>query len=199
MLSVGHWAVKLPPMLATQSRPLTAEDYKKLPPDDWRYQLIEGELVCMAPAPSSFHQTIASNIVLIIGGYLADHRIGRVYFAPLDVYLTDTNVFQPDVLFIRKGRESIIEEDGLHGGPDFVVEILSPHTARYDINGKREVYARCGVEELRLVYPKAKRIDVYLLQRDAQKPMRSHQLGEKFTSELFPGLEFDVDQIFRAP
>jgi Uma2 family endonuclease len=186
-------------MIAQQTRPFTAEDYRQLPPDDWRYQLIEGELVNMAPAPNYFHQTIAANIVVVIGRYLAEHPIGRVRFAPLDVYLTDTNVFQPDVLFIRQGCESIIGEDGLHGAPDFVVEILSPHTARYDINAKREVYARCGVEELWLVYPKAKRIDVYLLQRDSEKPARSHQLGEKFTCSSFPGLEFSVDEIFRAP
>jgi Uma2 family endonuclease len=129
----------------------------------------------MALAPNTFHQTIASNIVAIINLHLARRPGGRLYFAPLDVYLTDTNVFQPDVLFIREGRESIIEEDGLHGAPDCVVEILSPHTARYDINAKREVYARCGVEELWLVYPQAKRIDVYFLQRNAEKPGRAHQ------------------------
>jgi Uma2 family endonuclease len=186
-------------MIALQTRPFTVDDYRQLPPDDWRYQLIEGELVNMAPAPNTFHQTIASNIVAIINRYLAHNAGGRIYFAPLDVYLTDTNVFQPDVLFIRKGRESIIEEDGLHGAPDFVVEILSPHTARYDINAKREVYARCGVEELWLVYPKAKRIDVYLLQRNSERPTRSHQPGEKFASGLLPELEFSVDEIFRAP
>jgi Uma2 family endonuclease len=186
-------------MIASQTRPFTVGDYRQLPPDDWRYQLIEGELVNMAPAPNTFHQTIVSNIVAIINRHLANTPGGRLYFAPLDVYLTDTNVFQPDVLFIRKGRESIIEEDGLHGAPDFVVEILSPHTARYDINAKREVYARCGVEELWLVYPKAKRIDVYLLQQNAERPERSYRLGEMFTCECFSGLEFSVDEIFRAP
>jgi Uma2 family endonuclease len=185
-------------MIALQTRPFTVDDYRQLPPDDWRYQLIEGELVNMAPAPSFSHQTIASNIVFIIRRYLVNHRIGRVRFAPLDVYLTDTNVFQPDVLFIRKGREAIVQEDGLHGAPDFVVEILSPRTAPYDLNAKREVYARCGVEELWLVYPTAKRLDIYLLQRDPQKPARSHQAGENFTSEVFPGLQFSVDEIFES-
>jgi Uma2 family endonuclease len=77
--------------------------------------------------------------------------------------IAHANVFQPGVLFLRSDRRSILKEDGLHGTPDFVVEILSPHTARYDINPKREVYARCGLEE------------------------------------VFPGLEFSVDEIFRAP
>jgi Uma2 family endonuclease len=186
-------------MIASQTRPFTAEDYRQLAPDDWRYQLIEGELVNMAPAPNLFHQTVVSNMIEIIASYLADHPVGRMYVAPTDVYLTDTNVFQPDVLFVGGARKSILKEDGVHGAPDLVVEILSPHTARYDINAKREVYTRCGVEELWLVYPKAKRIDVYLLQHDSEKPTRSHQPGDKFTSVLFAGLEFSVDEIFRAP
>jgi Uma2 family endonuclease len=185
-------------MIALQTRPFTVDDYRQLPPDEWRYQLIEGEIVNMALAPNLFHQTIGSNIVGAIAPYLTAHPIGRMYFAPTDVYLTDTNVFQPDVLFVRRERASILK-DGLHGAPDLVVEILSPHTARYDINAKREVYARCGVEELWLVYPKAKRIDVYLLQRDSERPTCSHQPGEKFTSLCFPGLEFSVDDVFRAP
>jgi Uma2 family endonuclease len=186
-------------MIASQTRPFTAEDYRQLAPDDWRYQLIEGELVNIAPAPNLFHQTVVSNMIEIIASYLADDPIIRMYVAPTDVYLTDTNVFQPDVLFVRGARKSILKEDGVHGAPDLVVEILSPYTARYDINAKREVYARCGVEELWLIYPKAKRIDVYLLQHDSEKPTRSHQLGDKFTSFFFAGLEFSVDEIFRAP
>jgi len=186
-------------MVAAQTRPFTAEDYRQLPPDNWRYQLIEGELVNMAPAPNLVHQTIVSNLIEIIAAYLSSHPIGRMYVAPTDVYLTDTNVFQPDVLFVGSARKSILKEDGLHGAPDFLVEILSPHTARYDINAKREVYARCGTEELWFVYPIANRIDVYLLQRDPGRPAHSHQAGAKFTSEIFPGLEFSVDEIFRAP
>ncbi len=198
-MSVRRRAFKILAMIAAQTRPFTADDYRQLPPDDWRYQLIEGELVNMAPAPNLFHQTIVSNLIEIIGAYLAKNPIGRMYVAPTDVYLTDTNVFQPDVFFVRTTRKSILKEDGVHGAPDLVVEILSPHTARYDINAKREVYARCGVEELWFIYPIANRVDVYLLQQESRKPMRSCQLGEKFNSILFPSLEFSVDDIFRAP
>lgn len=44
-------------MIATETRRLTVEDYRRLPDDDWRYQLIDGEIV-MSPSPSFFHQTI---------------------------------------------------------------------------------------------------------------------------------------------
>lgn len=182
-------------MLAIEQRRSTVEDYRRLPPDDWRYQLIEGEII-MAPAPNFFHQTIASNIAIAIGRYLADHPLGRVLFAPLDVYLSDNDVYQPDVLFISRERESIIREDGLHGAPDFVVEILSARTARYDLNAKRRGYARAGVRELWLVFPEAKRVDRFALQENAALAASSHALGETFHSPLFPDLKFRTNEIF---
>lgn len=185
-------------MIEVSARAATVTDYRKLPPDDWHYQLIEGEIVNMAPAPNFFHQKILLNLAAILHEWLKENQTGQVMIAPLDVYLTDTNVFQPDVLFVRNSRESIIEEDGLHGAPDFAVEILSPHTARYDLNQKRAVYAMTGVEELWLVYPQARRIDVHNLQENAEAVAASHGLGATFASPLFPGLEFRTADIFRA-
>jgi Uma2 family endonuclease len=35
----------------------------------------------------------------------------------------------------------------LHGAPDLVIEILSPPTAKYDLEDKKDVYERYGVKE----------------------------------------------------
>jgi Uma2 family endonuclease len=182
-------------MIATETRRLTVEDYRKLPEDDWRYQLIDGEIV-MAPSPSFFHQTILANIFGILAPHVQNRRLGKVLFAPLDFYLDDNNVYQPDLLFISREREGIIHEDGLHGAPDFVAETLSPRTARYDLNAKRAGYARSGVRELWLVYPEAKRVDVFYLQENAEAPAASYSLGKTFSSPLFPELEISTDKIF---
>lgn len=182
-------------MIATEKGRLTAADYRQLPPDDWRYQLIDGEIV-MAPAPNFFHQTIGFNIVLMLGQYLADHPLGHLRYAPLDVYLDDTNVFQPDVLFISHEREAMISADGLHGAPDLIVEILSPHTSRYDQHAKRAAYARAGVRELWLVFPEAKRVAIFRFGESAEAPVASCSLGETFHSPLFPELEISTDKIF---
>ena len=45
----------------TETERLTAEDYRAMPDDGGRYQLIEGELH-MAPAPNSYHQEIVWNL-----------------------------------------------------------------------------------------------------------------------------------------
>lgn len=181
-------------MLATVKRRLTVEDYRQLPADDWRYQLIDGEIV-MSPSPNFFHQTILANIFGLLAPHVQEKRLGLVRFAPLDFYLDDNNVYQPDIFFVSESRKHVIRKDGLHGAPDLAVEVLSPRTARYDLEAKRAGYARSGVAELWLVYPKAKRIDVYHLQENSEKPLASYSLGQTFCSPLFPDLEISADQV----
>ncbi|MEI6206667.1 MAG: Uma2 family endonuclease [Desulfuromonadales bacterium] len=57
-----------------------------------------------------------------------------------------------------------LEERGVVGAPDLVVEILSPHTARKDLTRKFELYERAGVREYWVVYPDEKIIQVYRLE-----------------------------------
>ena len=86
--------------------------------------------------------------------------MGEVYVAPFDVVLSDTDVVQPDVLFVSKRRSDIITPDNIRGAPDLVVEILSPATAERDRTIKLDLYAQHGVQEYWIVDPDAKSITV---------------------------------------
>lgn len=176
--------------------PLTAKDYRELPEAGPRYQLIEGDLF-MAPAPNRFHQDISINIEYILIKYLKKHSAGRVYHAPFDVYLTDINVFQPDIVFISKKNSNVLTDAGVEGTPDFVVEILSPKTAKLDLEPKRHVYARTGVEELWIVDPIKKTVAVYRLQEDQEKPKSIFGTSDTYETELFPELIFKIADIFK--
>jgi Uma2 family endonuclease len=174
---------------------LTVENYKILPETGPRYQLIEGDLY-MAPAPNRFHQDISRNLEYMLLKYLEEHPIGKIYDAPFDVYLDDYNVFQPDLVVVLKDRLSILTEAGAEGAPDFVVEILSPKTARLDRDNKRRVYATSGVRELWIIAPEKRQIEVYLLQENATAPAATYGEQERFESRLFPGLTFEAAKIF---
>ena len=182
-------------MIAAQTGRLTVEDYRKLPEDDWRYQLIDGEIV-MSPSPQFFHQRILMNLVRLLSPHVEANNLGLVLFAPLDFYLDEHNVYQPDVFFVSRERQGIFQEDGMHGAPDFVAEVLSRRTARYDLNAKRAGYARGGVRELWLVYPETKKVDVFHFEKNAETPLASYSLGEIFHSPLFPGLDLPTNAIF---
>ena len=53
---------------------------------------------------------------------------------------------QPDLLFVSNENSGILG-DRIEGGPDLVVEILSPSNSRVDIDSKLADYAQIGVRE----------------------------------------------------
>lgn len=175
--------------------PLTIEDYKLLPENGPRYQLIEGDLD-VAPAPNRYHQDISRNLEYILLDYLEQHPIGKLYDAPFDVYLDQNNVFQPDILVVMNDRLSILTDAGAEGAPDFVIEILSPRTAHLDRGSKLRVFAKSGVRELWIIAPEPRTIEVYLLQQDSANPSVTYGEQDTFESALFPGLRFSGPRIF---
>lgn len=183
-------------MLKSAPRPLTAHDYRELPDAPPYYQLIEGDLY-MSPSPNWYHQQILTNLAAILLHHLGTKPKGRIYFAPFDVYLTDLNVYQPDILFISNERKSILKEEGVHGAPNFVVEILSPRTAKYDRGAKRDIYARTGVEELWIVDPELKTVQVFRFAESADAPVATYGIKQRFKSLTFPGLTVPVAEVFK--
>jgi Uma2 family endonuclease len=185
-------------MLQTSVPLITRRDYQAMPEGPPYYQVIEGDLL-MSPSPNTFHQIITGRIHQLIANYLEKHPLGEVFIAPLDVYLDDTNVYQPDVFFVSNRRRGIITEQGIEGAPDLVIEALSPATARYDKGSKREMYARCGVKEFWLVDANSRTIQVYLLGKNAEEPIATHSEKATFESSLLPGLRVKNAAIFKSP
>ncbi len=182
-------------MHATHARPITRHDYAQIPFGAPNYQLIEGDLV-MAPSPNTPHQNIVGRLCRLIGNHLDAHPIGRVFIAPLDVHLSDLNVYQPDLFFIRRENASIIEEHGIEGAPDLVVEILSKTTAKYDLGIKRTIYARTGVEELWIIDPTKHTLALYRLTENADTPAATYRAKQHFSSALLPGLTIEMATVF---
>ncbi|MGH8021081.1 MAG: Uma2 family endonuclease [Opitutaceae bacterium] len=183
------------PAITASVELLTVDDYRATP-EGSRCQLVEGELI-MAPAPSRFHQEILWNLGQILGRYLASHRIGRVYFAPFDVYLGEHDVYQPGVIFISQDRLHILADDGAHGAPGLVIEVISPSTAQLDKKRKRGIYARAGVKELWLVDPILLQVHLYNFAEDPTRAVRILDEDETFESPLLPELTFAAAEIFK--
>ncbi|CAN5462204.1 Uma2 family endonuclease [soil metagenome] len=131
-------------------------------PEGTMAQLIENNIV-ISPALLDRHQVITGEIYSEILRHVKNKKLGQVRIAPYDVYLERKNVYQPDICFISAENQHLIKENGLHGAPDLVIEILSPGTARYDMYDKKDVYERTGVKELWLIDPADKRATGYWL------------------------------------
>ena len=175
---------------------LTVRDYLAIPEDDEnRYELIDGELY-MAPGASWEHQESIINLGSTLRDFVRANRFGRVVASPVDVYLSNEDVFQPDIVFVSVERMDIIHRSGVHGAPDLVVEMLSPSTERRDLTIKRERYEMFGVREYWLADTIGKTITV-LRARDGVFELVG-VFGEGMTVEtpLIPGLVVDVSEVF---
>jgi len=171
----------------------TIKDYMELP-EGAPYQLIEGELI-MSPAPSFEHQRVSGRLFRRLLTAVEDKGLGIVVYAPIDVYLDEENAFQPDLVVVLKDSKARIEERGIFGAPDVVVEILSPSTAYYDLTEKKDVYERVGVKEYWIVDPKRKSFEIYANSEDGFKLICHAKAKGKVRSELL-GIEIDLKEIF---
>ncbi|HWR90187.1 MAG TPA: Uma2 family endonuclease, partial [Dissulfurispiraceae bacterium] len=119
-----------------------------------------------------------------------------VLSAPIDVYLSETNTLQPDIIFIAKERLFIIGEKKIEGAPDLVIEILSPANAYYDLRTKKDVYEQSGVREYWIVDPIQKGIEVYV-NRESRFELASSMRGKgEINSHILPDFTVILDRIF---
>lgn len=183
-------------MTTRQDLRFTADHYRALPETGPQYQLVEGELICMTPAPIRRHQRVVTRFTRVLDAHVEAKDLGEVYVAPFDVYLSKHNVFQPDVVFVSKARALQLVERGMNGGPDLVVEVLSESTRALDLGPKKLRYAQHGVIEYWVADLETDTVSVYLLQENAETPARVLGKLDKLTSSLLPALEIDLAWLF---
>ena len=133
-------------------------DYEALP-EGAPYQLIKGELI-MTPSPIYQHQKLLLKLAMALSAYVDKRALGQVVVSPMDVYLSENDIYQPDIIFISNERKEIIH-DRIEGAPDLIIEILSPSSIHYDRVQKMSVYETTNVREYWIVDPQEKSIDVF--------------------------------------
>ena len=147
------------PQLASNQH-YTAADYATWN-DGRRYELLQGGVRAMSPAPSWTHQMISGNLEFEIKSYLRPKKRCQIVYAPVDVFLSNDTVVQPDIIVVCDPKK--IEKRGCVGAPDLVVEILSPATAKLDWNDKFKLYEAAGVREYWIVHPEEQFLHVFRL------------------------------------
>jgi Uma2 family endonuclease len=174
----------------------TYEDYAKLP-EGAPYQLIDGEFV-MSPAPDLYHQDVSANIYDALKSLVRKRKLGKVYYAPVDVSLSEHNTFQPDIVFVSNERMHILQGERIVGAPDLVVEILSPTTGYYDLATKKDTYEAHGVKEYWVVDPKGKTIEVFENVNGRFVSIVKEREKGIVSSHLLAELKLEVEEVFKA-
>ncbi len=178
----------------------TYDDLVGFPDDGRRHEIIDGEHY-VTPSPNTKHQTVVTNVLASVYGYLKDHSIGRVFTAPFDVVFSNFDIVEPDVLYISRARLEVLTTQHVRGAPDLVVEILSPGTRRTDEITKRRLYERFGVQEYWVLDPELDSVKVYRRGEAAfERVAELNAEGEDvLKTPLLPGWSMPVAEIFASP
>ena len=174
----------------------TYSDYMRWP-DGERWQLLDGFAYAMAP-PSLPHQDVVSEL----GAQLRLQLRGKpckALVAPVGVRLPKANeanefirtVFEPDVVVVCDPRK--MDKSGIRGAPDFIIEVLSPSTARFDQIEKRKAYELAGVREFWLIDVPGGVLTIYRQIGDAFAPPEIVRAEGLIDIAAFPGLTLDLD------
>jgi len=139
---------------------MTYEDYARIPADGKRHEIIEGEWY-MTPAPDVWHQRASRKLERILDEHVTRHKLGEVFYAPIDVVISQVDVVQPDIIFVSTARSAIVGDKNIQGAPDLAIEILSPSTQSIDRGEKRQLYERAGVLEYWMVDAAARTVEIH--------------------------------------
>lgn len=178
---------------------LTYDEFQTLPRDgSKRLELIEGE-VFMTPSPNTRHQRAVGRLFRVLSDHAEENDLGEVFIAPYDIVFSKWTALEPDLLFIRKDRASIVTEANVQGAPDLVIEILSPSNKAYDRKTKLRAYEKAGVPEIWYFDPEDDSAEILNLGGDGFYVVTARLSGsEAIVSKALPGLTLTLDQVFAA-
>ena len=128
---------------------------------DERYEIIGGHTHMMS-SPGVNHVRVNGNLNSIFGNYLKGKSCEP--FNQFNVFFSEKDHFIPDEIIVCDS--GIVDEKGIYGTPDLVVEISSPSTARRDRMEKFAAYEKYGVKEYWIILPQEKRVEVYIRKDD---------------------------------
>ena len=153
------------PALQPQVQLITLEQYEAFP-EDKRVEVFDGVVYDMA-SPSQIHQTILTELLVIIRNYMKSKGGNcSVFPAPFDVKLSDKplTIVQPDIMVICDKDK--LDGKRCNGAPDFVIEIVSPSNPADDYIRKLYYYKNAKVREYWIVDPRRKSVTVNYFEED---------------------------------
>jgi Uma2 family endonuclease len=163
-------------------------------------ELVNGTVYVREPAPMLTHQTIVGELYRQAADAL-EQTPCRVFVAPVDVLLPKSTeaddqintVVQPDVFIVSDLQK--LDARRMRGAPDWLAEVHSPRTARYDRTVKLRAYERAGVREVWLVHPVDRTVAIYRLEEGHYGRATLLELKGKTQLTAVPGVTIDWDRM----
>ena len=185
-----------------------AIDYSK-----WKEEKIDGNIYYMSPSANPKHSKVIYNIFDFFRSYLKG-KTCEVFMDNIDIYLDEeqNNYVIPDLSILCDPNK--FKDDGYHGVPKLIVEVISPTSIKRDKHDKYALYERFGVKEYWLVDYQNKTVEQFVLDNGKYKLYGlctlisewdyNNRLNDKEREEyttiikptIFEDLEIDIKDVF---
>ena len=195
--------------MATQTLPIpdrkppqgkvTFEEFLAWGDEDTWAEWVDGRIIVMSPA-SSRHQDLVRFLLTLLNHHIEEHSLGWLCCAPFLMYLSKRpQGREPDLLFVRKDRKHLIEENHLNGPADLVVEIVSPYSIARDRGEKFVEYEAGGVFEYWLIDPQRRQAEFYQLSEEGQFQLAPCGPDGFYTSQAVSGFRLQPGWLWQDP
>ena len=190
-------------MTTARTKRLTFEEWQALPETKQCCEVVDGVLR-MPPSPFGEHAWVIQAILVELLPFLAKSGLGVALTAPFDVLVNrePLRVRQPDILVLDSELTGISRPSDLAGRPYLerppllVVEVLSPSNTPRDIEQRLADYRSIGVPECWLSRFPSRSVEVLRLTSDAAGTVAIYGMGDTLRSEVLPGFELAIDDVF---
>ncbi|SPE34766.1 hypothetical protein SBA6_40051 [Candidatus Sulfopaludibacter sp. SbA6] len=172
---------------------LTFEQFEQLPDEPGKCELLGGELIELPPAEFRHNESSQRLFLWLRAALRKLHRRGRaadlgIAYHEMGYRLGPLTWLQPDCS-ITHARQAVGKY--LEGAPALALKMVSESNTPRKIARKVEAFLAHGAVEVWVIYPDRRELLVHRL--DAGVATHSG----RFTSDLLPGLEIDLDAILR--
>lgn len=182
----------------------TYEDYMNWPEDE-RWELIYGVPYNMSPAPGRLHQEVLARLNQVFRNFFPFDARCQLYFAPLDVRLFQdkvdkkdkkrwNTVVQPDLMVVCDPEK--MDDKGIKGAPDLVVEINSPYHPNRDYLIKRDLYEKAGVPQYWIIEPASRSVVILELSDGKLIQTAEYKDDQIVTVNGFEGFTVSLAELF---
>jgi Uma2 family endonuclease len=175
----------------------TYDDIEALPPNVVG-EIIYGTLVTH-PRPLPRHSVAHSGLNFELVGPFQRGRGGPggwIFMTEPELHL-GPHVIVPDLAgWKREKLTPFPTTSGIDVAPDWVCEILSDSTERYDRNEKRKIYAQVGVTYIWLLDPRIKVLECFTLVADNWLLTHTFDQTSKVSAPPFDAINFDLSALF---
>ncbi|HEX4053399.1 MAG TPA: Uma2 family endonuclease [Tepidisphaeraceae bacterium] len=166
---------------------------------DIKAEWVDGQVIIMAPVCRE-HADLNGWLFRLLSEFVEHHDLGSVLGLEFPMRVVPIRTWRcPDIMFVGTAKLSRLHPTYLAGGPDLVMEIVSPDGEARDWRDKYNEYESTGVREYWVVDPLSKRVDAYALSRSKHYSQIQPDDEGRIYSKTLRGLHIRPDWLWHSP